>query len=110
VVRAYLKLGPMQSLLQNYEASGVQGHQRHFKYNWFSIFPSWLEYSKSKNCAYCFYYFLRSMNRNKRGGSDAFTVHGFNNWKKVNNGKHCAFLNHVGSDPCSVHNNAITEC
>jgi hypothetical protein len=91
VVRAYLKLGPMQPLLQNYEASGIQGHQRHFKYNWFSIFPSWLEYSESKNRAYCFYCFLRNMNRNKRGGSDAFTVHGFNNWKKVNDGKKCAF-------------------
>jgi hypothetical protein len=79
VVRAYLKLGPLQPLLQNYEASGVQGHQRRFKYNWFSIFPSWLEYLESKNRAYCFYCFLRSMNRNKRGGSDAFTVHGFNN-------------------------------
>jgi hypothetical protein len=106
VVRAYLKLGPMQPLLQNYEASGVQGHQRRFKYNWFSIFP----YSESKNRAYCFYCFLRSMNRNKRGGSDVFTVHGFNNWKKVNDGKKCAFLSHVGSDHCSVHNNAVTEC
>jgi hypothetical protein len=39
VVWAYLKLGPMQPLLQNYEAYGVQGHQHRFKYNWFSIFP-----------------------------------------------------------------------
>jgi hypothetical protein len=92
----------MQPLLQNYEASGVQDHHRRFKYNWFSIFPSWLEYSESKNRAYCFYCFLHSMNTNKRGGSDTFTVHGFNNWKKVNDGKNCAFLSHVGSDPCSV--------
>ncbi|KAG2666570.1 hypothetical protein I3760_15G069500 [Carya illinoinensis] len=31
---------------------------------------------------------------------------GFRNWKKINNGKHCAFLNHIGEDPCSCHNNA----
>lgn len=29
------------------------------------------------------------------GGSDAFTVKGFINWKKVNGGKECAFLTHV---------------
>ena len=30
--------------------------------------------------------------------------------KKVNNGKNCAFLNHVGEDPCSPHNNAMKYC
>ncbi|KAG6680599.1 hypothetical protein I3842_13G050200 [Carya illinoinensis] len=35
---------------------------------------------------------------------------GFRNWKKINNGKHCAFLNHIGEDPCSCHNNAVKSC
>ena len=38
VRRTYLKLGPMQPRLQSYKASGVQGHKRRFKYNWFGMF------------------------------------------------------------------------
>ncbi|XP_059458258.1 uncharacterized protein LOC132187841 [Corylus avellana] len=32
-----------------------------------------------------------------------FTIDGFRNWKKVRNGKDCAFLNHIGKDPTSFH-------
>jgi hypothetical protein len=110
VRRAYLKLGPMQPRLQNYEASGTQGHQWRFKYNWFSMFPSWLEYSKDRDRAYCLFCFLSNRNKNKRGGSDVFTVHGFYKWKRVNDGRKCAFLNHIGSEPCSEHNNATNAC
>jgi hypothetical protein len=100
----------MQSLLENYKAYGTQGHQRRFKYNWFSLFPSWLEYSKSRDRAYCLFCFLSNRNKNKRGGSDVFTVHGFYKWKRVNDGRKCAFLNHIGSEPCSEHNNATNAC
>ncbi|XP_066357925.1 uncharacterized protein [Miscanthus floridulus] len=48
--------------------------------------------------------------RKKRGGFDVFTAQGFDNWKKVNDGKKCGFLVHVGSTPCSQHNNAVREC
>ncbi|XP_071709185.1 uncharacterized protein [Rutidosis leptorrhynchoides] len=41
-----------------------------------------------------------------RHGYDAFTVKGFDNWKKVNNGINCAFLKHVGS---SHHRNAVGD-
>ena len=37
VRRAYLMLGPMQPCLQHYEGSGKIGHQRRFRYNWFSL-------------------------------------------------------------------------
>ena len=50
------------------------------------------------------------MERSRRPGCDAFTFTRFRNWKKVNNGKNCAFLNHVGEDPCSPHNNAMKYC
>ncbi|KAL5651702.1 hypothetical protein ACJX0J_037160, partial [Zea mays] len=43
-------------------------------------------------------------------GFDVFTAQGFDSWKKVHDGKKCAFLAHIGSDPCSVHNNAMKEC
>lgn len=88
VGRAYLKLGIMQPRLKNYKAYGSEGR---FKYDWFKDFPSWLEYSEDSHRAYCFYCFLFSNNKNKRGGSDVFTVRGFVNWKKVHDGKKCAF-------------------
>ncbi|VAI53321.1 unnamed protein product [Triticum turgidum subsp. durum] len=110
VRRAYLKLGIMQPRLQNYKAYGPEGRKRRFKYDWFKDFPSWLEYSEDSHRAYCFYCFLFGKNKNKKGGSDVFTVRGFVNWKKVHDGKKCAFLNHIGSEPCSEHNNATKAC
>jgi len=107
VVRAYLQLGPIQPLLKKYKPSGPKGHRRRFQYIWFSQFPSWLEYSESSGRAYCFFCFLCSRNIKKRGGFDVFTAQGFDTWKKVNDGKKCAFLVHVGSEPCSHHNNAV---
>jgi hypothetical protein len=32
-----------------------------------------------------------------------FTIDGFKNWKKVRDGKNCAFLNHIGKDLNSFH-------
>ncbi|XP_074574014.1 uncharacterized protein LOC141830490 [Curcuma longa] len=49
-------------------------------------------------------------NLNKRSGFDVFTVQGYSDWKRVRNGKKCAFLTHVGSSPCSNHNNALRSC
>jgi hypothetical protein len=43
-------------------------------------------------------------------GANAFTIEGFHNWKKVNDGIKCAFLVHMGNDPCSPHNNAVKCC
>ena len=106
VRRAYLLLGPMQPHLQNYKLSGEQGHRRRFQYNWFGLFPSWLEYSEAKDCAYCLFCFVSSNKENTRGGSRVFTVDGFDSWKRVKCGKNCAFLTHIGSGPCSPHNNA----
>jgi len=77
VRRAYLKLGPMQPKLQNYKASRPKGRQRHFKFSWFSDFPSWLEYSESNHRAYCLLCFISSKNIKRRSGFDVFTVQGF---------------------------------
>jgi hypothetical protein len=87
VRRAYLKLGPMQPKLKKYKGFGPQGHKRHFQYNWFSDFPSWLEYSESNGPAYCLLCFMSSKNIKKRSGFDVFTAQGFDSYKKVNNGK-----------------------
>ena len=107
--RAYLLLGPMQPKLKHYRASGKKGHQRRFQYKWFDSFPSWLEYSKDSHRAYCLLCLVSSRNILAKGGSDVFAVHGFDNWKKVNDEKYCALLGHEGSTPCSPHNNAVIE-
>ncbi|KAG7943691.1 hypothetical protein I3843_15G055900, partial [Carya illinoinensis] len=108
--RAYLKMGPYQIRLSKYPFSGSEKHPRRFQASWFVQFGSWLEYSPSKDAAYCLPCYLFTMKTSQRSGWDVFTVMGFRNWKKINNGKHCAFLNHIGEDPCSCHNNAVKSC
>ncbi|XP_071688547.1 uncharacterized protein [Rutidosis leptorrhynchoides] len=103
----YLSVGPFQVHLTEYPGKGPQKHKRRFQYSWFSIFKNWLEYSPTTDSAYCFLCYLYSDKPNVRYGTDAFTVKGFNNWKKVNDGKHCAFLKHIG---CSQHRDAVLFC
>ena len=45
-----------------------------------------------------------------RSGCNAFVVDGFSSWKKVNDGKNCAFLGHIGKDPNSMHRIAVNSC
>ncbi|XP_071719297.1 uncharacterized protein [Rutidosis leptorrhynchoides] len=100
----YLNLGPFQVHLKKYPSKKKQ--DRRFRFGWFRLFPNWLEYSPSKDSAYCFLCFLFSDKPNVRSSYDAFTITGFDNWKKVNAGKNCAFLKHVGS---VQHRNAVTS-
>jgi hypothetical protein len=100
----------MQLKLNNYKASGPEGHKRRFQHHWFGEFPSLLEYLESNGCAYCLPCFVCRKNIKKRGGFNAFTSQGFSSWKKVHNRKNCAFLVHTGFDPCSAHNNSVQEC
>ncbi|XP_074327244.1 uncharacterized protein LOC141665160 [Apium graveolens] len=47
----------------------------------------------------------------KRCGSNTFTVKGFNSWRKVNNGKDCAFRCHVGKgDGSNSAHNFVAKC
>ncbi|KAG7988370.1 hypothetical protein I3843_03G184700 [Carya illinoinensis] len=103
-------MGPYQIRLSKYPFSGSEKHPRRFQASWFVQFGSWLEYSPSKDAAYCLPCYLFTMKTSQHSGWDVFTVMGFRNWKKINNGKHCAFLNHIGEDPCSCHNNAVKSC
>jgi hypothetical protein len=67
----------------------------------------WLEYSPVKDVAYCLPCYIFSKKLISQFGAHAFTIEGFRNWKKVNNDMRCAFLGHVGNEPCSPHNNAV---
>lgn len=90
--------------------SGNEDHPRRFQHTWFSIFPSWLEYSPSEDAAYCLPCYLFRKKLSGRPRSLVFISMGFRNWKKVRNGKHCSFLKHIGKDPCSPHKNAMKAC
>jgi hypothetical protein len=100
--RAYIKAGPYRPPVSNYPKSGKQNHLRSFQPSWYNLFPSWLEYSREKDAAFCLPCFLF----NKPSGhatQRVFTIDGFRNWRKVRNGKDCAFLSHIGKDPNSFH-------
>ncbi|XP_071704499.1 uncharacterized protein [Rutidosis leptorrhynchoides] len=97
-------MGPYQIQLQEYPSKGSKKQARRFQYSWFKIFSNWLEYSPTKDVVYCFLCYLFEDKQNVHNGGDAFTVKGFNSWKKVNDGKRCAFLKHIRS---SHHKDAI---
>jgi hypothetical protein len=58
VRRKYLANGPCQPHTDDYPATEICGRDRRFVSDWFDEFGSWLEYSESKDRAYCFCYFL----------------------------------------------------
>jgi hypothetical protein len=99
---AYIRAGPYQTILPHYPKSGDKNHLCSFQPSWYNLFPSWLEYSREKDAAFCLPCFLF----NKPSGHPTqrvFTIDGFKSWKKVRDGKNCAFLNHIGKDPNSFH-------
>ncbi|KAJ4758267.1 zinc finger MYM-type-like protein [Rhynchospora pubera] len=100
VRRFYINEGPFQPYMDEYPFAGSASHRRRFQYSWFKSF-SWLEYSPSTERAYCFPCFLFATKPHGRCGSDTFTVKG---WRKVNGGKQCYFLTHMGQDSNSAHN------
>ncbi|QHN95323.1 Zinc finger MYM-type protein [Arachis hypogaea] len=107
--RTYIKVGPNQPILDNYPFSGDKSHRR-FQDSWFKLFPSWLEYSIEDDAIYCFPCFLFAKEPSINTGSNAFIENGFRNWKKVNSGKECALLNHIGKGPNSFHHKALKSC
>ena len=46
-------MGPYQLRLEKYPLSGSGKHPRSFSATWFSLFPSWLEYSIEKDATFC---------------------------------------------------------
>jgi hypothetical protein len=65
---------------------------------------NWLKYSKEKYVAYCLINFIFAIKSTWRFGGSAFTIKGFCDWKKVNDGTHYSIFIHMGNEPCSSHN------
>jgi len=60
--------------LENYLLSGKD--LRRFQYTWFSLFPSWLEYSLLKDVVYCLLCYIFSKNPSGWLDSDVYIVTG----------------------------------
>ncbi|KAH1063871.1 hypothetical protein J1N35_028858, partial [Gossypium stocksii] len=73
-------------------------------------FISLLEYSQTKDVAYCLPCYLFNMKPVRQPSWDVFTIKGFTSWEKNNFGKNFVFHNHIGDDPCSPHDNAMKSC
>ena len=102
VRRAYIKWGPNQPILAEYPRTKTGVQNQRFQESWYKKFP-WLEYSISKDAAFCFPCFVFQGHEPLQ---PAFTVDGFSSWKRVNNGVKCVFLSHMGG-PVSTHNNVV---
>ena len=68
----------------------MEEFQEGFVPEWFDEFGGWLEYSESKDRAYCFYCFL--FRENKDGGYEAFVKNGWNGYHRKER-----LQNHVGN-------------
>ena len=78
----YIKVGAFQPNLPEYPRSKSGNQYRRFQHSWFKQFP-WLEYSPSKDRAFCFPCFIFEKNL---AIHPAFTIEGFKSWKRVNDG------------------------
>jgi hypothetical protein len=93
--RAYLKWGSYRIRLEEYPLSAKEDHPRRFQHTWFDIFPYWLEYSPSKDIAYCLlpcYLFSKEQS--------VFITTSYRGLKIVRDRKKFAFLKHIGKDSC----------
>lgn len=76
--RAYLRKGPCRPN-DGFPLRRFNDRQRRrFCVEWYTEFDKWIEYSTSKDAAFCLYCYLFK----KDGGADNFVVEGFRNWKK----------------------------
>lgn len=91
VRRAYLLKGPTQPKI-TFPRKQYGSDRRYFRAEWYANYD-WLEYSVSKDAAYCFYCFLfRQEVDHEKFGHVVFSKTGYDNWKHA----YRAFPTHVG--------------
>nr|XP_008378551.2 zinc finger MYM-type protein 1-like [Malus domestica] len=100
VRRAYILMEPFRAKDHDFPFTLHSNKKRRFVDNWLKEFH-WLEYSISKDAAFCFYCYLFKVNF-EQSGSDVFTEVGFQNWKHAR----ACFKKHVGMVG-SFHNKAV---
>jgi hypothetical protein len=104
VRRAYLLKGPTQPIV-NFPTKKYGSKSRKFSASWYKKYD-WIEYSESKDAAYCFYCFLFKQPRSSTHfGYDVFNKMGYSDWKHASE----ALPQHVGGVN-SAHNQARLHC
>ena len=103
VKRAYALRGPTQPVGISFPRKWQSGEWRSFQQSWFAKYD-WLEYSESKDAAFCLYcYLFFQPGKLEKFGSDVFAKKGYEKWKKTLE----RFDKHAASH---FHNNAIMKC
>ncbi|XP_041997224.1 uncharacterized protein LOC121747282 [Salvia splendens] len=102
VRRAYLLKGPCQPRNHDFRPTVDGNRKRKFVSHWFDEFKDWLEYSVTKEAAFCLYCYLFS--RLHGNGQDAFVSGGFTVWRKKER-----LRDHVGNHK-STHNRCRLAC
>ncbi|PVH64117.1 hypothetical protein PAHAL_2G193300 [Panicum hallii] len=84
VKRAYALRGPtQQSVGFTFPRTWQSGEWRSFQRHWFDTYD-WLEYSESKDVAFCFYcYLFFESGKSDKWGSNVFAKVGIGKWKKA---------------------------
>ena len=83
VRRAYLQMGPCRPTKYEFPYTLHAKKKRRFVVSWFEEYD-WLEYSISKDAAFCLHCYLFKINFSQLG-SDAFTRVGFKNGRMQEN-------------------------
>jgi hypothetical protein len=106
VRRAYILKGPTQPTNLNFPRTKFgNGKPRGFVTSWYKKY-NWLEYSESKDSAFCFYCFLfKHPGRGEQFGHDSFSKTGWKDWKHA----YKALPEHVGGVG-SAHNECVKKC
>jgi hypothetical protein len=103
VRRKYLENGPCQARTVRFPVTEIGRVPGRFVQEWFDEFGGWLEYSESKNRAYCFYCFL--FREKKDAGYEAFVEKGWNGYHRKER-----LHNHVGNNVGGSHYLAMNKC
>ncbi|KAJ1257010.1 hypothetical protein BS78_K238300 [Paspalum vaginatum] len=103
VKKAYVLRGPTQVVGYTFPCKWQSGDWRSFQPHWFQTYD-WLEYSESKDAAFCLYcYLFFEPGKPDKFGCNVFAKVGYEKWKKALErfDKHAASLSH---------NNARMKC
>ena len=95
--RAYALSGPTQPHEFKFPSKWMVDQWRTFQKSWFDEFD-WLEYSESKDAAFCLYcYLFFNSGKPENFGSSVFAHQGYINWKNAKDTfqKHSASKNHT---------------
>ena len=77
--REFLLRGPCQPRSHKFPMSKCGQVLRKFNHVWFEEYPNWLEYSITKDAAFCLCCYLFKPIIGKQAGSDSFVSEGFSN-------------------------------